>query len=176
MSSHISPTIELSSTQPQLSLRITNPSPPSPSPPQDATPATTRTTSTRVRFLLPAEIPYPDKTINLHLLRSECYLSFGTPNLALQQADIALHIATERNLYKLEAKSQFYRGKCLMEAERWKEAKWALVRAASLRDHKGEVAKMGRECEEQVEVEKWIVEVEKFYKKQIEDMEREKRG
>lgn len=133
-------------------------------------------TPPRVRFLLPAEIPHPDRTVKLALLRTQCYLSIGTPNLALQQADIALHIALDHGLYNLEAKSQFYRAKCFMEMERWKEAKWALVRAASLRDFEGEIERMGEDCEAQMELERLQVEYEKYWLGEIKRRNREERG
>jgi hypothetical protein len=146
-------------------LHVTNPSPPSPeSPSQAFIIATTRPKLPRVRFLLPEEIPQPDQTVKICLLHSQCYLSLGTPNLALQQGDAALHIASKHSLYALEAMSQFYRAKCFMEMKRWKEAKWALVRAATLRDFEGEIRRMGKDCEAAIESEIRQIAMEKRYR------------
>lgn len=161
----------------QVGLQVTNPSPPSPEPPSRAfTIATTRIAPPRDRSLIPAEVPHPDQTIKVALLRSECYLSWGSPNLALQQAEVGLYLATKHELYNLEAKSQYYRAKCLMETERWEEARWALARAASVRDFEGEIEWFGDLCEAHIEIDAWNVEYEKHLRAEVARIEREERG
>ena len=73
------------------------------------------------------------RTINLHLLRSYALLANGSSVRALRAADEALSIATTQLIYHMMCKSQFYRGLCLMELQRWKEASDAFTRAANVR-------------------------------------------
>ncbi|KUJ15918.1 uncharacterized protein LY89DRAFT_719597 [Mollisia scopiformis] len=131
--------------------------------------------SQHVRALLPAEISNPRRTIQTSLLRSQCYLSEGKAHLALQQADLALYIASQHNLYMLEAKAQFYRAKCFIDTARWKEARWALVRAASVRDFEREIEYMGKRCQDEIECEAWLAKEEKYWLKMIADRETEAR-
>lgn len=161
--------------QRKVGLQVTNPSPPSPVQPSRAfTIATTRMAPPSDPSLIPAEVPDPGQTIKVALLRSQCYLSMGTPNLALQQAEVGLYLATKYKLYQLEAKSQLFRAKCLMETERWEEARWALVRAASLRDFEGEIESLGELCEAHIELDAWHVENEKDLRAEVARIERER--
>lgn len=76
----------------------------------------------------------------------------------------------------MEAKSQYYRAKCLMETERWEEARWALARAASVRDFEGEIEWFGDLCEAHIEIDAWNVEYEKHLRAEVARIEREERG
>jgi hypothetical protein len=48
-------------------------------------------------------------------------------------------MSEEAGIYHLVSRSQLYRGLCLMELKRWKEASCAFTRAASVRDWQGKV-------------------------------------
>ncbi|KAF8857371.1 hypothetical protein BDZ45DRAFT_563096, partial [Acephala macrosclerotiorum] len=93
------------------------------------------------------------QAINLHILRAQCFLALEEPLNALQQANYAVQIALDYNVVKLQSKAQLCRAKCLIEVGRWEEAKSALVRAASIRDKKGEVEELGEGCEYQLRLE-----------------------
>lgn len=150
----------MANTQVRLSLQITNSAPPSPHiRPRDLF-RPKQTTKKQVRFILPVEIP-PSRAISLHILRAQCFLALEEPLNALQQANHAIKIALHYNVVKLQPKAQLCRAKCLIEVGRWEEAKSALVRAASIRDNKGEVEELGVGCEYQLQLERYIVDIEK---------------
>jgi hypothetical protein len=74
--------------------------------------------------------------INRELIRCCANLAMDNP-VSLDFADNALAMAEEAGIYYLVSKSQLYRGMCLMESKRWKEASFAFTGAASVRDWEG---------------------------------------
>ncbi|PQE04761.1 hypothetical protein CJF30_00004526 [Rutstroemia sp. NJR-2017a BBW] len=73
------------------------------------------------------------KQINLHLLRACAMLANSEPARALQCADYALQLASEKNLFLAISLVEAYRGLCFYEMGEWVAAKTALVRGASAR-------------------------------------------
>jgi hypothetical protein len=76
--------------------------------------------------------------INRDLIRCCADLAMHRP-ACLGLADNALAMSEEAGIYHLVSRSQLYRGLCLMELKRWKEASCAFTRAASVRDWQGKV-------------------------------------
>ena len=97
---------------------------------------------------------FTSKAVNYHLMRAVALLASSEldyTSQALIEADTALGIAQEavkhgENAYNLECKSQFYRGLCLIEMKKWREANWALTRAACIESWAEQVGNLGREC------------------------------
>ncbi|KAK0108183.1 hypothetical protein ONS95_003005 [Cadophora gregata] len=78
--------------------------------------------------------------INNSLLRVVALLAHGTgtPHAeffeqALNLADVTLALATESELWDMVSKCHLYRTYCFMEMRRWKEARQAVTRAATIR-------------------------------------------
>jgi hypothetical protein len=91
-----------------------------------------------------------NRTINYHLLRSCALLAQNQPEEGLKEADFTLYIAEVRDIYHLQSKSQFYRGLCLMELERWGEASAAFTKAANVRWWASRVAELKIEAERRI--------------------------
>ena len=82
---------------------------------------------------VPTPEPTPESAINLHLLRSAAMLAANRIARALGSAERALSIAREYSIYHLICKSHLYRGLCMMELSRWKDASNDFTRAANVR-------------------------------------------
>lgn len=82
---------------------------------------------------VPTPEPTPASVINLHLLRSAAMLAANRIARALGSAERALSIAREHSIYHLISKSHLYRGLCMMELSRWKDASNDFTRAANVR-------------------------------------------
>ncbi|KAH8596274.1 hypothetical protein B0O99DRAFT_110710 [Bisporella sp. PMI_857] len=96
----------------------------------------------------------PSTTIVVNNLLLHCIIDLehnSSPQKALFCAESALETAKRAHQYDLESKCQFWRGRCLMDLERWHEASLAFTRAASVKDWKGRVAVLKMECERQIE-------------------------
>jgi hypothetical protein len=96
---------------------------------------------------LPITTKEAAQNINAHLLRVCALLANDEPGEALKEADFTLYLAEVREMHHLESKSQFYRGLCLMELERWDEASKAFTRGASVRWWGWRVEGLKREAE-----------------------------
>ena len=98
----------------------------------------------------PMTIADANRTINYHLLRSCALLAQNQPEEGLKEADFTLYMAEVREIYHLQSKSQFYRGLCLMELERWGEASTAFTKAANVRWWASRVAELKIEAERRI--------------------------
>lgn len=98
----------------------------------------------------PFTVKEAGQKINHHLLQSCALRAQDKPEEALEQADYCLYLAEVRKLYHLQSKSQFYRGLCLMDLERYEEANDAFTRAASVRWWAWRVAELKAEAERKI--------------------------
>lgn len=87
-------------------------------------------------------VPTATTNVNLHLMRSCALRAAGYISRALNSAEQALSIATEHSLYHLICKCHLYRGLCMMQLSRWKEASNDFTRAANVRGWAGSVSEL----------------------------------
>jgi hypothetical protein len=106
----------------------------------------------RHRITVSESQPTTAKNVNLDLLRCCALLQVKDPD-CLKLADNALMVAQHARIQYLISKSQFYRGQCLFELKRYKEASDAFTRAASVRDWKGNVWKCKNAAERMLHTE-----------------------
>ena len=98
----------------------------------------------------PVTVKEAGQKINHHLLQSCALRAQDEPENALEEANFGFYLAEERKLYHLQSKSQFYRGLCLMDLERYKEADEAFTRAASVRWWAWRVAELKTQAEHKI--------------------------
>lgn len=73
------------------------------------------------------------KSVNRVLLRVCALRTFGEPAEALILAEDAVISAWSQQAWELLSKAQLYRALCLMDLQKWREARFCLIRAASIR-------------------------------------------
>ncbi len=112
-------------------------------------PPTTSTEDTRWEDFSPGMIRTLNEELNNDLLQGIALLAYGQLEGAIFQIDCALFRASASAsiLPDMVSKCNLYRGACLVELKRWKEARQALVGAAACKDLNGRVQVLLREVD-----------------------------